>query len=97
MFTTKFAEDGWHKCGNCEKIWHASALQDIEDLEQRVEVGGTVPSGECPDMTDCCGALCYPCKPNKVKDRKKLGMGMGFCPEHGEYRMDSEETECPLC
>jgi hypothetical protein len=56
MTTAKFATEGRHKCGNCQKVWTAKRLKDIQDLEQRIEAGGMVPSGECPE----CGALCYP-------------------------------------
>jgi predicted RNA-binding Zn-ribbon protein involved in translation (DUF1610 family) len=45
-----------HRCDNCDWVGPESGLGDIEDLEQRIEPGGTVPSGECPK----CGALAYP-------------------------------------
>ena len=44
------------ECGNCQ--WQGLptvVFPDIPDLMQRIEPGGTVPSGECPQ----CGALCY--------------------------------------
>jgi len=93
--TTKRVDSGWHRCDNCCEIWHGSALKDIQDEWERVDAGGTVPSGECPGAD--CGALCYPHKPNPVKTRKKNGLGKGFCDEHGEFKMDSEQTECPSC
>lgn len=90
-----FVEDGWHKCDNCGEIWHGESLRPIEDMEQRVEAGSTLPSGECPDPH--CGALCYPAKPLEGKDAQRHGMGVGYCQLHGSYKMDSEETPCPLC
>ncbi len=45
-----------HRCADCGKIVKGKSLAPIHDLEQRIEPGGVVPSGECPD----CGALCYP-------------------------------------
>lgn len=45
-----------HVCNNCGNYWEEEELRPIKDLEQRIEPGGTVPSGECPE----CGALCYP-------------------------------------
>jgi hypothetical protein len=51
-----FADTGEHECDNCGKVWPADKLGGIEDLTQRIEPGGVVPSGECPE----CGALCYP-------------------------------------
>jgi hypothetical protein len=44
-------------CGNCD--WKGQPdieLTEIPDLNQRLEPGSTVPSGECPK----CAALCYP-------------------------------------
>lgn len=53
------------KCGNCDKVWTANVLRykfpAIKDLSQRVEPGGVVPAGECPE----CGALTYPYEETK--------------------------------
>ena len=48
--------DGKHRCDNCGEIWKADELEGIENLDNRVDPGSIVPSGECPE----CGALCYP-------------------------------------
>jgi len=56
MRTPRIATEGLHKCDNCSKIFDAIDLKDIEDLSLRIDAGGIVPSGDCPD----CGALCYP-------------------------------------
>ena len=45
-----------HECDNCDKLWAEDDLKEVEDLSMRVDPGGIMPSGECPD----CGALCYP-------------------------------------
>jgi hypothetical protein len=45
-----------HECDNCGGTWEEDDLHPIKDYFERVEPGGTVPSGECPE----CGALCYP-------------------------------------
>jgi len=45
-----------HLCDNCGKSFGEKKLKEIKDFLQRVEPGGIVPSGECPE----CGALCYP-------------------------------------
>lgn len=54
----------WSECDNCD--WNGpdkKLITPIPDLEQRIEPGGEVPSGECPG----CGALCYPCQaPDRV-------------------------------
>jgi len=50
-----------HQCDNCgltfaDETELTRAYPDIPDLLQRLEPGGTVPSGECPN----CSALVYP-------------------------------------
>lgn len=45
-----------HVCDNCKKKWTLQAVVEAKDLNQRVEPGGIMPSGQCPE----CGALCYP-------------------------------------
>lgn len=57
----KLAENGAHRCDNCRKIWTAEALKDFCDLMERINPGGIVPSGECPE----CSALCYPYEPTQ--------------------------------
>lgn len=50
------ADSGTHACGNCSWRGPASDLRPIANIAQRIDPGGTVPSGECPQ----CGALAYP-------------------------------------
>ena len=53
-----------HECDNCRKRFSDSemklggklGLHNIPGLAERLEPGGVVPSGECPE----CGALAYP-------------------------------------
>ena len=54
--TLPLSNDGNHRCDNCGEIWKADELGKIENLDNRVDPGSIVPSGECPE----CGALCYP-------------------------------------
>ena len=49
-------------CDNCGRIFPEEKLNDIQDLAQRLDTGGEVPSGECPR----CGALCYLIKENQT-------------------------------
>lgn len=48
-----------HSCDNCDWTGVASdikiTLGQIHHLAERLDEGGVVPSGECPE----CGALCY--------------------------------------
>ena len=49
-----------HECDNCGKVSASKEILSIDDMDwgqllKRIEPGGIVPSGECPD----CGALCY--------------------------------------
>ncbi len=51
------------ECGNCH--WYGVpdiGLAHITDLLERIEPGGELPSGECPE----CGALCYLSKQGKT-------------------------------
>ncbi len=43
------------KCGNCDKTWETSDLDDISNLGMRLDPGSEVPAGSCPE----CGCLCY--------------------------------------
>ena len=43
------------RCANCDKVFPVSKLDEAGDLYERVEAGGEVPAGECPE----CGALAY--------------------------------------
>jgi hypothetical protein len=60
------------RCGNCEKIFKDKEIEvvlaDIEDFFSRVDPGGIVPYGECPE----CGSFVYP-----VKQLFKLEINVG--------------------
>jgi uncharacterized Zn finger protein (UPF0148 family) len=43
------------KCDNCDWVGEPED-KEIPGLHERVDPGGTMPSGECPE----CGCLCYP-------------------------------------
>ena len=52
-----------HRCDNCGHEFSDRELEElgkvfpgIPGLRERLDPGGIVPSGECPN----CGALCYP-------------------------------------
>lgn len=45
-----------HVCDNCSWSGAEPVPVDLGKLGERIEPGGVVPSGECPQ----CGALCYP-------------------------------------
>lgn len=49
-------EAGLARCDDCGRVWTAEELNEPEHLSERLDPGGTVPAGECPD----CGALAYP-------------------------------------
>jgi|WetSurSiteA1Bulk_404760.scaffolds.fasta_scaffold00586_21 hypothetical protein len=52
-----------HVCDNCGKKWDLRSVVYAKSMTQRVNPGGVVPSGECPE----CGALCYP---ERLKQKK---------------------------
>jgi hypothetical protein len=43
------------KCDDCGHVCPVSALDDICDVQERLDPGGVVPAGQCPE----CGALSY--------------------------------------
>ena len=46
------------RCNHCGQVWAAQDLAPIPDERGRVEPGGVVPLGACPNPD--CQALCYP-------------------------------------
>lgn len=77
-----------NKCDNCEKAISDDELiplSQVEHLLERIDPGGTVPIGECPD----CGALAY--LTTKVV---KIPKGQRTCPECGGdefYRIGEDQ------
>lgn len=71
MDPTPEGQLSYSRCNNCGVGSETKYLEPIMDLELRIEAGGVVPSGECPD----CGALCYlttsvfPCDVEKIIQR----------------------------
>ncbi len=51
-------EEGASRCDNCHGLWLDSELEEPKRLTERLDPGGVVPRGECPE----CGALSYPVK-----------------------------------
>jgi hypothetical protein len=94
MKTIKFAADGEHYCDNCCKHWDADELKDIEDLHERLEAGGVVPSGECPE----CGSLCYPLQLSKEKKYYvEVVQPCPHCDGQGGVWEGDERIACPRC
>lgn len=70
------AEETLHICNNCQEEWTSLDLDEngtlgvnkIPDLNQRVDPGGEVPTGECPS----CGALTYGCDSKDEQNKEKL-------------------------
>ena len=96
------APDSMHICDSCSLVHTAEALNGINGLAERLEPGGVVPSGECPD----CGALCYPVEkaPRRRKCRRKRRPAT--CDTCSEYCQSSAailicyacgETTCVDC
>lgn len=51
-----YSDDMPARCQNCAKVYPVRDLAPIADAEERLEIGGEIPAGECPDPE--CGALC---------------------------------------
>ena len=69
------------QCDNCG--WKGkpkiNAFADIPNLFERLDPGGVVPSGECPE----CGALCYPIKPKPKKKYQAVHVSLPSCRGQG--------------
>ena len=57
-----------HICDDCGKRWTLQEVVEAKEMIQRVDPGGIMPSGQCPE----CGALCYP------TDQYPHGKGIGI-------------------
>ncbi len=76
------------RCDNCRALFKgegklATVFPDIPDLLSRIEPGGMVPAGECPD----CGALVYPLNaPVRVGILLEGGLVKGVLADRGGVR-----------
>ena len=66
-----------YSCGNCFTDWVFADLNDIANLLERVDVGGEVPAGECPE----CGALCYARDYIEATDAEVKAMAEGIAAQ----------------
>lgn len=88
------------KCDDCGKVWSedvVKSLAEIDRLWDRIDPGGVVPAGECPE----CGALCYEDRVESVryevwKFPKGVGVDKPYVVEsEGEvYETASDAREC---
>jgi len=71
----------WATCDNCGANYHVDALREIKHYHQRVDIGGEVPAGECPE----CGALAYlSSKPAGVQYRKATALNAAVSAAYQE-------------
>lgn len=74
------------QCDNCGTVWADVQLTvPILDLGERVDAGGVVPSGECPDPE--CRALCYPFHNGERVDLNNRPLA----------ERTAKEVRCPKC
>lgn len=64
------------KCDNCDHVCKDGQANAIKDLFQRVEAGGIMPGGECPE----CGALMYPTKDKPKNVKMRLVLEVEYVP-----------------
>ncbi len=82
-----------HRCDNCSQEHKAAALKGIDNLFERLEPGGVVPSGECPD----CGALCFPVETVQQGQRRRRKQRLADCDTGSEYCGSSVVQSCYAC
>jgi hypothetical protein len=97
-----------HKCDNCDTLWDETSLVPVEHLTERVDPGGIMPSGQCPE----CHALCYPCdeRESKVSPLPMTVVGFhqdtsqrfcsnyaAFTPEEAEAKALEEHIDLVIC
>ena len=69
LFNRIIAEVPLCRCDNCDKFWSQDAITSlgcVSELNQRLDPGGEVPCGACPECD--CRALVYVVKPIEVKE-----------------------------
>lgn len=57
------------RCDDCGRTHDVDDLAEPKRLHERLDPGGTVPAGECPD----CGALAYPLDPDEELTCRTMG------------------------
>lgn len=67
------------KCDNCGKVYSEDDLKVVRHLHERVDPGGIMPSGECPNSE--CGALCYPTDEDTTKVKLRLTVDVVYDPK----------------
>ena len=80
-------------CANCEWSGRESQLREISDFWGRVDVGGEMPAGECPE----CQALAYLVNSYAArKDQTVLPTVYGVLADLIEWdaRMGGHEAKC---
>lgn len=85
--------DSVHACDNCNLVHKATALKGIDSFLERLEPGGVVPSGECPD----CGALCYPVETVQEHRKRQRARKLAECDTCSEYCGSAVVQPCYAC
>jgi hypothetical protein len=62
------------RCDNCGRVHHIGDLAEPGGLHERLDPGGTVPSGVCP----ACGALAYPVDPAEKLVFRTMGANLNM-------------------
>jgi hypothetical protein len=62
------------RCDDCGRTWPIGDLAEPKRLSERLDPGGVVPAGECPD----CGALAYPVRPGRLDPCAQIAESIGY-------------------
>lgn len=85
-----------HRCDNCNLVHAGEMLWPIENLPQRIEPGGIVPSGQCSK----CRALCYPIVEHQRRRREtECETVTEYCRSNATIQVcyACGLTTCPQC
>jgi hypothetical protein len=83
------ADDDEARCDNCRRIWAVGELVEPKRLSERLDPGGTVPAGECPE----CGAFAYLLDDRLDKLAAEIGYSDGADDDERAEPTSEQEAE----
>lgn len=85
------------QCANCSKRYDVDDLEEYSDFWSRVEVGGEIPAGDCPE----CGAFAYLIRPPARRARVVVTVRGGVVQDvqhpRGVLVVVKDFDDCGVC